>query len=182
MEKKVLFIANFLLVALFASALGHPACDYKDSCKQSLKRNFVKFSVTGEEYRHSMDRVKPYVERHAADPQWILSRMAMYWKDGSVRLSFQLKNTDKRAGTEIAQVYIRRTEDVNGPIKTLRDFRRVTLQPGETQTVSFVMQPDQFETFDEATNTMRVMPGKYTLMYGGSSAEHSLKTIQIDLK
>ena len=107
---------------------------------------------------------------------------AVCQKDGSIRLSFQLRNTGKRAGTEIAQVYIRRTEDVNGPIKTLRDFRRVTLQPGETQTVSFVMQPDQFETFDEATNTMRVMPGKYILMYGGSSAEHSLKTIQIDLK
>lgn len=105
----------------------------------------------------------------------------VYQKDGSVRLSFQLKNTGKRAGTEIAQVYIRRTEDVNGPIKTLRDFRRVTLQPGETQTVSFVMQPDQFETFDEATHTMRVMPGKYTLMYGGSSAEHSLKKINIKL-
>ena len=107
---------------------------------------------------------------------------AVCQKDGSVRLSFQLRNTGKRAGTEIAQVYIRRTEDVNGPIKTLRDFRRVTLRPGETQTVSFVIQPDQFETFDEATHTMRVMPGKYTLMYGGSSAEYSLKKINIDLK
>lgn len=107
---------------------------------------------------------------------------AVCQKDGSVCLSFRLKNTGKKAGTEIAQVYIRRAEDVNGPIKTLRDFRRVTLQPGETQTVSLVMQPSQFETFDEATNTMRVIPGKYTLMYGGSSDEHSLKTIQIDLK
>lgn len=107
---------------------------------------------------------------------------AVWQEDGSVSFSFQLKNTGKRAGTEIAQVYIRRIEDVNGPIKTLRDFQRVTLQPGETQTVSFVMRPDQFETFDEATHTMRVMPGKYTLMYGGSSAEHSLKKINIDLK
>ncbi|WP_199678552.1 glycoside hydrolase family 3 C-terminal domain-containing protein [Bacteroides sp. AM16-24] len=107
---------------------------------------------------------------------------AVCQKDGSVRLSFQLRNTGKRAGTEIAQVYIRRTEDVNGPIKTLRDFQRVTLRPGETQTVSFVIQPDQFETFDEATHTMRVMSGKYTLMYGGSSAEYSLKKINIDLK
>lgn len=106
---------------------------------------------------------------------------AVCQKDGSVRLSFQLKNTGKKAGTEIAQVYIRRAEDVNGPIKTLRDFRRVMLLPGETQTVSFVMQTDQFETFDEATNTMRVMPGKYTLMYGGSSAEHSLEKITIKL-
>jgi beta-glucosidase-like glycosyl hydrolase len=102
-------------------------------------------------------------------------------KDGSVRLSFQLKNTGKRAGTEIAQVYIRRTEDVNGPIKTLRDFRRITLQPGETQTVSFVLQPVQFDTFDESTHTMRVMPGEYEIMYGGSSAGHSLKKINIKL-
>lgn len=102
-------------------------------------------------------------------------------KDGSVRLSFQLKNTGKRAGTEIAQVYIRRTEDVNGPVKTLRDFRRITLQPGETQTVSFVLQPGQFETFDESTHTMRVMPGEYEIMYGGSSVEHSLKKINIKL-
>ncbi|MFR4460512.1 MAG: fibronectin type III-like domain-contianing protein [Bacteroides xylanisolvens] len=102
-------------------------------------------------------------------------------KDGSVRLSFQLKNTGKRAGTEIAQVYIRCTEDVNGPIKTLRDFRRITLQPGETQTVSFVLQPVQFDTFDESTHTMRVMPGEYEIMYGGSSAGHSLKKINIKL-
>lgn len=106
---------------------------------------------------------------------------AVCQEDGSVRLSFQLKNTGKKTGTEIAQVYIRRAEDANGPIKTLRDFRRVTLQPGEMQTVSFVMQPDQFETFDEATHTMRVMPGKYILMYGGSSDEHSLKKINIKL-
>lgn len=102
-------------------------------------------------------------------------------KDGSVRLSFQLKNTGKRAGTEIAQVYIRCTEDVNGPIKTLRDFRCITLQPGETQTVSFVLQPVQFDTFDESTHTMRVMPGEYEIMYGGSSAGHSLKKINIKL-
>lgn len=102
--------------------------------------------------------------------------------DGSVLLSFRLKNTGNRTGTEIAQVYIRRTGDANGPVKALRGFRRVTLQPGEAQTVTFVMQPGQFETFDESTNTMRVVPGKYTLMYGGSSDGHSLKEIDIDLE
>lgn len=103
-------------------------------------------------------------------------------KDGSVYLSFQLQNTGKRTGSEIAQVYIHRTGDVNGPIKTLRDFRRVTLRPGESQTICFALQPCQFETFDEATNTMRVVPGEYTIMYGGSSADSMLKKINVNLK
>lgn len=108
MEKKVLFVVNFLLVALIASALGHPACDYKVSDKQSLKRNFVKFSVTGEECRQSRDRVKPYVEHHVTDPQWILSRMAMYWKDGERYTQCYIKNQKWEKG------------EGNAPVPTLR--------------------------------------------------------------
>lgn len=107
---------------------------------------------------------------------------AEWGADGTLRLSFRLKNTGKRSGTEIAQVYLRRTDDANGPLKTLRDFQRVTLKPGESRTVCFELKPSQQETFDENTNTIRVMSGKYDLMFGGSSDEKSLKKISINIK
>ena len=102
--------------------------------------------------------------------------------DGTVNLSFTLTNTGEVAGTEIAQVYIRREDDAEGPVRTLRDFRRVTLQPEETQTVSFDLKPSQLATYDETTHTMLVVPGTYILMYGGSSAEDALTKLSISLK
>ena len=97
-------------------------------------------------------------------------------------VTFTLKNTGSVDGTEIAQLYLKRTDDTNGPIKTLRGFQRVSLKAGETKTVSIKMNEDDFETFDEASNTMRVITGKqYQLMVGGSSKTEDLKTITVKL-
>lgn len=99
---------------------------------------------------------------------------------GTVQVA--VTNTGRRAGDEIVQVYIRRPADRQGPIKSLRGFARVSLKAGETKTVTIALPRERFETWDETTNTMRVVSGKYTVMVGSSSAESDLQSINVTIK
>jgi beta-glucosidase len=85
-------------------------------------------------------------------------------------------------GDEVVQVYLRNTADSEGPIKTLRAYKRVTLKAGETKTVEIDFPRNSFECWDVSTNTMRVMSGKYELMVGNSSASSNLKSITVKVK
>ena len=98
------------------------------------------------------------------------------------QVSFSLKNTGRRAGTETVQVYIRRTADTEGPLKTLRAYQRIELKPGESRRVSIDLPRERFENWDPQTNTMRVVPGEYELMIGTSSANSDLQSFNIQLK
>ena len=101
------------------------------------------------------------------------------WNDGKVTVS--VKNTGKREGTEIVQVYVRRVADVNGPAKSLRGYQRVSLKPGESRQVTIDMPRERFEGWDEQTNTMRVVAGKYDVMVGNSSAEANLQHLEVEI-
>jgi beta-glucosidase len=102
------------------------------------------------------------------------------YKKGQVEVN--VKNTGKRRGTEIVQLYIKRTADTDGPAKSLRGFRRVELEPGQSATVTLPLGPKELETWDASTNTMRFVPGQYSLMVGSSSANSDLKTIQTNIE
>lgn len=97
------------------------------------------------------------------------------------KVTVRVKNTGKRAGTEIVQVYMRRPADTAGPNKTLRGYVRVDLAPGETKDVEIDFPQNLFENWDEATQEMRVVPGEYELMVGSSSADKDLKTIKVKI-
>lgn len=101
--------------------------------------------------------------------------------DGGYRLSVPLTNTGTRPGEEVVQVYIRRVADANGPLKSLRAFRRVALKAGESTTVEIPLSRKSFECFDESTNTMRTLPGDYELMYGNSSRPEDLQTLTVSV-
>jgi beta-glucosidase len=98
------------------------------------------------------------------------------------RITVNVKNTGTRDGDEIVQVYLRRPADVNGPAKSLRGFQRVHLKAGEQATVTIAMPRDRFETWDEASNTMRVVPGLFQLIVGSSSRDADLHTIDVKIK
>ena len=85
-------------------------------------------------------------------------------------------------GTEVIQVYIRNLADQDGPLKTLRAYQRVSLKAGENKTIDIDFPRDRFEGWDVNTNTMRVVPGKYSLMVGSSSADKDLKAIDVDIQ
>lgn len=98
------------------------------------------------------------------------------------KVRVRIKNTGKVDGTEVVQVYIRNIADIEGPQKTLRAYQRVGLKAGESKTVEIDFPRNCFEGWDVETNTMRVVPGKYELMAGSSSADKDLKKIIVDIK
>ena len=89
-----------------------------------------------------------------------------------------MTNKGKRDGDEIVQVYLRHAGDTEGPLKTLRGFKRVSIKAGETKQVEIDMPRESFETWDNTTNTMRVVGGEYHLMVGNSSSDTDLKLIK----
>jgi beta-glucosidase len=101
--------------------------------------------------------------------------------DQSTSITVPVTNTGRRAGTEIVQVYVRRIDDANGPQKSLRAFQRVEVPAGQTVNATLALPPSTFESFDEGSNTMRVMAGNYEVFYGTSSNNDDLKKIHVTL-
>ena len=102
------------------------------------------------------------------------------YSNNKVRVS--VKNTGKREGLETVQVYIRRIADANGPLKSLRAYSQVVLNPGESKALTIPLPRERFEGWDEKTNSMRVVPGKYEVMVGTSSADKDLQKITVTIK
>ncbi len=98
-----------------------------------------------------------------------------YSKD---QVRVKVKNVGAVKGLETVQVYIRSLADKEGPLKSLRAYQQVSLNPGESKTLTIDLPRQSFEGWDVKTNTMRVVPGKYEVMVGNSSADKALqKTI-----
>ena len=99
--------------------------------------------------------------------------------DESLTLTIPVINTGKRYGTEIVQVYIRRSADTGGPLKTLKGFQRVSLDAGKTGEVVIELPFSSFEFFDRENHKMKVSEGEYDILYGSSSDAKDLKTEKI---
>ena len=99
-------------------------------------------------------------------------------KKGNGTLTVDVKNTGSRDGDEIVQPYIRDLQDKEGPLKSLRGFQRVNVKAGQTETVTLELSRQSFEFWDDETNTMRVKSGKYEILYGTSSLNEALKSIE----
>lgn len=84
-------------------------------------------------------------------------------------VSFTVRNTGKRAGTEIAEVYARLPKGADESYKRLAGWKRVSLSPGESQTVSVPIDPRVLQTFDESSNHWNLGPGDYEVLVGPSS-------------
>ncbi len=89
-------------------------------------------------------------------------------------VSFAVKNTGKRAGTEIAQVYATLPEAAGEPFKRLVGWQRVELAPGESKTVTVAVDPRVMSIFDEQDNAWSLLPGAYRIFAGPSSSETPL--------
>jgi len=102
------------------------------------------------------------------------------YKNNKVRVT--VKNTGDRKGVETVQVYIRRLTDKEGPQKTLKAYKQVELNPGESKVVDIDFPRQSFEGWDAGSNTMRVVPGRYELMVGSSSADKDLKKVMVNIR
>ena len=92
--------------------------------------------------------------------------------DGKVNVSVEVKNTGKRAGDEVVQLYVHQVKSsVKRPAKELRGFQRISLKPGETKNVSLTLPAEKLAFWDELTHGFVVEPGKFDLMIGASSSD-----------
>ncbi len=102
-------------------------------------------------------------------------------KDETVEVAIPVSNKGKRVGTEVVQVYVKKVNDTDGPIKTLRGFQKIEVGAGKTSKVTIELDPSAFEFFDLNQNKMAVTPGEYEVYYGTSSDIKDLKSLKIKL-
>ncbi len=100
----------------------------------------------------------------------------------TLKLTVPVSNTGTYGGEEVIQVYLRKKNDAQGPIKALRAFKRVFIPAGETVNVNLELNSKQLEWWDDATNTMHTYPGAYEIMIGGSSQSDALQVQGFELK
>lgn len=102
-------------------------------------------------------------------------------KNEAIQLKVPVANTGKRDGVEILQIYVHKLNDPDGPIKTLRAFKRVPVASGKTTLVSLDLPAKTFEFFNETDGSVKVSPGSYELFYGTSSDEKDLKRLKVTI-
>ena len=105
-----------------------------------------------------------------------LSKKSMK-KKGEVTLTIPVTNTGQRQGTETVQVYVKALDDPGAPIKALKGFQKLSLQPGQTATATIKLDGEAFEYYDEAIDELSTRAGRYQLLYGTSSRDSDLKAI-----
>jgi beta-glucosidase len=91
--------------------------------------------------------------------------------DNSAKVSVEVTNAGNMMGDEIVQLYIHDVISLpTRPVKELKDFARITLNPGETKTVEFTITSEKLEAYDLEMKRV-VQPGEFEIMVGKNSAE-----------
>ena len=94
-------------------------------------------------------------------------------------ITIPVTNASNRKGEEVVQVYIKRNNDPQAPVKSLRAFQRTVIEQGQTQDVELTIQPDAFAFYDDMADDLKVKTGSYTILYGGTSADSGLKSVDV---
>lgn len=99
-------------------------------------------------------------------------------KGRNVKLTFTVKNTGKRAGAEIAQVYVAPiAPKVDRPDKELKNFAKIELAPGRSKKVSLTLKQEDFAYFDEQLHDFIADAGDYEILVGASCEDIRLRGI-----
>jgi Beta-glucosidase-related glycosidases len=159
-----------------------PVTFYRDS-KQLP--DFENYSMKGRTYRYMSDPLFPfgfglsYTTFSIGTAEISRNKIS---RDGNVELIIPVSNTGKRTGTEIIQVYVHKTNDTDGPLKTLKGFKRIELAAGKSGQAVINLPSASFEFFDRTSGKMAVSPGEYEIWYGNSSGVKDLKMAMITIQ
>ena len=144
--------------------------------------DYEDYSMKGRTYRYFNDALFPfgyglsYTEWKVEGGKWMGNT------NGGGTLSVDVTNCGQREGAEVVQLYIRDLSDKEGPLKSLRGFKKVHLKPGQTTTVDITLDKKSFEFWDAETNTMRTKSGTFELLYGTSSADKDLQKLTVTIQ
>ena len=102
--------------------------------------------------------------------------------DGSVKITVPVENTGDREGTETIQVYVKALDYAEAPIKSLKGFQKINLKAGEKGKVEIVLDGESFQYYDPSIDELSTRTGRYQILYGTSSLEKDLKSIDFVVK
>ena len=92
-------------------------------------------------------------------------------KGSPLQVKVELTNTGSKPGYEVAQLYIRQmTASIVQPVKALKAFQRVYLQPGEKKVLSFTITDNDLAFYDGEGN-VHIEPGAFKVFVGGNSRD-----------
>jgi beta-glucosidase len=115
-----------------------------------------------------------YTRFEVGEPRLSAGRIA---PDGRVTVSVTVRNVGARRGDETVQLYVRdKVSSVTRPVKELKGFERVMLEPEEMRTVSFTLDERAFRLWDAQLRRV-VEPGEFEIMVGPNSVD--LKTVTL---
>jgi beta-glucosidase len=166
--------------------------DYNPSGKlpitfyKSMKQlsDFEDYSMKGRTYRFMSDPLFPfgyglsYTTFSVGNATFSKTEI----KDNeTIELKIPVTNSGKRDGIEIVQVYARKLNDTDGPLKTLKGFQRVSVAAGQTGQAVISLPSSSFEFYNKAKGKMIVEAGEYEVLYGNSSDTRDLKSTKITI-
>ncbi len=133
--------------------------------------DFEDYSMTGRTYRYFQgEPLYPF--------GFGLSYTTFEYGEARVKgknLVIPISNTGSVDATEVVQLYVKKADDAEGPIKSLRGFQRVQIPAGQTVEVSLPLTDDTFLAWSEEKQNMVPLKGKWELLYGGNS--HDVKSL-----
>jgi beta-glucosidase len=97
----------------------------------------------------------------------------------SVTITIPVRNESMLDGEEVVQVYLRKKDDPEGPHKTLRAFKRVNVQAGETKLVDLELSAEQLEWWNASTAQMEMQAGTHEILVGSSSHASDLQSMNL---
>ncbi|WP_100614371.1 xylan 1,4-beta-xylosidase [Confluentibacter citreus] len=159
-----------------------PVTFYKNS---DALGDFEDYSMKGRTYRYMNDALFPFgfgLNYSKFNIGSASLNKTTIKSDESIQLTIPVTNSSTRDGTEIVQVYVRKVNDTDGPIKTLKGFKRVDIKAGKAENVTIDLPPSSFEFYDWNTMGMHVTPGDYEVYYGNSSNSKDLKMTKVTIQ
>ena len=99
--------------------------------------------------------------------------------DGVLRI--KVKNRGKMDGDEVVQVYVKKADDVDGPVMSLRGFKRVHVKAGKKAVVEIPLSAENIDLFNPETGKMEAASGKYIVYYGGTSDITKLRKLKLTI-
>ena len=139
-----------------------PVTFYRDD---SQLRDFNDYAMTGRTYRYFTDAPLFAFGFGLSYTTFEYGQATVKGKD----LIVPVTNTGSRDGSEVVQLYVSLPADAEGPQKSLRGFKRVSVPAGQTVEVAFPLTDDTFLNWDAEAQDMKPVSGEWKLLYGGSS-------------
>ncbi|MCQ2203541.1 MAG: glycoside hydrolase family 3 C-terminal domain-containing protein [Bacteroidales bacterium] len=99
-----------------------------------------------------------------------------------VTVTIPVTNTGKRDGEEIVQVYVKALDYADAPIKSLKGFKKVKIDAGKTVNAEITLDSESFEYYNPQIDELSPRAGRYQIMYGSSSLDKDLQTLDFEFK